>query len=139
MQTDQITDDNVILKHHTDEEAVAELSHKNFPYKLRFFTNQSSVMVYLGNFFDESDGTRKNLHDRPGKKGVGYPKHGKFICKTYMSTCSDIGFLGGAFLEFHQPVGMLLYLEMRKHSSTDGILRQGQVMEAWHSTVVCPK
>lgn len=78
-------DDNILIEPHADDEVIAELTHKDWPYKLQFLTNQSSVMAYAGNFFDESDGTRKALHQRPGKAGAGYPKHGQCDPSSHMN------------------------------------------------------
>lgn len=131
------SDDNIILEPHTDDEVVARLSHKKWPYQLSFYTNQSSVMSYAGNFFDES-GTRKALHQRKSDPQAGYPKHGL----SSLHTCLHNSMLthrlhaGAIFLEFHHPVATVLHQKLQDVAGTDTLLKAGDTVTAWHSTVI---
>jgi aldose 1-epimerase len=69
-----VLDDNFILSRESVDSgsAQAKLGSLANPISLAFASNQSSVMVYTGGFFDGS-GTRKSCH---GKVDEGYPKYG---------------------------------------------------------------
>ncbi|KAL5504356.1 hypothetical protein ACEPAH_8430 [Sanghuangporus vaninii] len=106
-KTDLVQD--IIHPKPTESSPVVELSSDKSGLKLSFFTNQSGVQFYSGNFLGP-DSSRKKIHGGSGEvgKGDGY----------------NAG--AAAFLEFHEPLAAWLHPETNP-SGDDTLLASGEL------------
>ncbi|KAI5119636.1 hypothetical protein M0805_008998 [Coniferiporia weirii] len=106
-KTDLIQD--IVYPKKTGETPLVELSSDKSGLDLSFFTNQSGVQFYSGNFISP-DSSRKKIHGGSGSTGKGD------------------GYRGGAaaFLEFHEPLAAWLNPETSL-SKDDTLLASGEL------------